>query len=104
MRFVKESRWSRVILVLICVAIATFLLTVAPRNEVFADDNELAAVYRSGSLEVNVPNEPGTAKNHTLSIEILDPNENHVARGVRAVSPSDTRARRVTLPLDKSIA
>src|SRR5947207_2823616 len=74
------------------------------RNEVFADDNELAAVFRSGSLEVNVPNEPGTANNQTLSIEILDPNEKLVARVVRSVSPSDNRALRVTVPLDKSIA
>jgi len=104
MRFVKENRWSRTALVLICIAIATFLLTVAPRNEVFADDNELAAVFRSGSLEVNVPNEPGTANNHTLSIEILDPNDKLVARVVRSVSSSDNRALRVTVPLDKSIA
>src|SRR2546422_6645770 len=104
MRFVKENRWSRSILVLICIAIATLLITIAPRNEVFADDNELAAVYRNGSLEVNVPNEPGTANNHTLSIEILDPNDKLVARVVRSVSPSDSRALRVTVPLDKSIA
>ncbi|HXI94386.1 MAG TPA: MG2 domain-containing protein, partial [Blastocatellia bacterium] len=104
MRFVEENRWSRTALVLICIAIASFLLTVAPRNEVFADDNELAAVFRSGSLEVNVPNEPGTANNHTLSIEILDPNDKLVARVVRSVSASDNRALRVTVPLDKSIA
>jgi len=90
--------------VLICIAIATLLVTIAPRNEVFADDNELAAVYRNGSLEVNVPNEPGTANNHTLSIEILDPNDKLVAKVVRSVSPSDNRALRVTVPLDKSIA
>ena len=55
MRFVKQNRWSRTALVLTCVALATFLLTIAPRDEVFADDNELAVVYRNGSLEVNVP-------------------------------------------------
>src|ERR1700675_338950 len=101
---VKENRWSRSALVVICVAIATLLVTVAPRNEVFADDNELAAVFRNGSLEVNVPNEPGTANNHTLSIEILDPNDKLVARVVRSISPSDNRALRVTVPLDKSFA
>ena len=104
MRFVKENRWSRTALVLICIAIATLLVTVAPRNEVFADDNELAAVFRSGSLEVNVPNEPGIVNNHTLSIEILDPNDKLVARVVRSISPSDNRALRVTVPLDKSFA
>jgi uncharacterized protein YfaS (alpha-2-macroglobulin family) len=90
--------------VLICVAIATLLLTVAPRNEVFADDNELAAVYRNGSLEVNVPAEPSAANNRTLSIEILDPNDKLVAKVVRFVSPSDNHALKVTVPLDKSVA
>lgn len=104
MKFLKENRWSRTALVLICIAIATLLVTVAPRNEVFADDDELAAVYRNGSLEVNVPNEPGTVNNHTLSIEILDPNDKLVAKVVRSASPSDNRALRVTVPLDKSFA
>jgi len=86
------------------VAIATLLFSLAPRNEVFADDNELAAVYRNGSLEVNVPAEPSTANSRTLSLEILDPNDKLVAKAVRFVSPSDNRAVRVTVPLDKSVA
>src|ERR1700675_1716342 len=101
---VKENRWSRSALVVICVAIATLLVTVAPRNEVFADDNELAAVYRNGSLEVNVPNEPSAANNRTLSVEVLDPNDKLVWKGVRSAPPSGNRALRVTVPLDKSVA
>ncbi len=104
MRFVKQNRWSRTALALICVAIATLLFSLAPRNEVFADDNELAAVFRNGSLEVNVPNEPSTANNRALSIEVLDPNDKLVAKVVRSASPSDNRALRVTVPLDKSVA
>ena len=103
MRFVKQNRWSRTALVLMCVAIGTLLLSISPRNEVFADDNELAAVYRNGSLEVNVPGEPTTANNRTLSIEILDPEDKLVARAVRPAS-SDNRASRVTIPLDKGVA
>ena len=104
MRFVKQNRWSRTALILLCVALATFLLTVAPRDEVFADDNELAAVYRNGSLEVNVPFDQGAAQARALSLEILDPNDKLVARVVRSLSPSDNRASKVTIALDKSLA
>jgi uncharacterized protein YfaS (alpha-2-macroglobulin family) len=102
MRFLKENKWPRTVLVLSCVAIATFLLTVAPRDEVFADDNELAAIYRNGSLEVVVPNSEGLASNHSFSLEILDPNDKLIAKAVRYAS-SD-RASRVTVPLDRSVA
>ena len=102
MRFFKQNRWPRAALVLMCVAIATLLLSFFPSNEVFADDNELAAVYRSGSLEVNVPSEPTAANNRTLSIEILDPNDKLVAKAVRFAS-QDNRASRITIPLDKSL-
>ncbi|MEK6321529.1 MAG: MG2 domain-containing protein [Acidobacteriota bacterium] len=104
MRFVKQNRWSRTALVLIFVALATVLLTVAPRDEVFADDNELAAVYRNGLLEVNVPFDQGAAQTRALNLEILDPNDKLVARVVRSLSSSDNRASRVTIPLDKSVA
>jgi uncharacterized protein YfaS (alpha-2-macroglobulin family) len=80
------------------------LLTVAPRDGVFADDNELAAVYRNGSLEVNVPFEQGAAQSRALSLEVLDPNDKLVARVVRSLSPSDNRSSKVTIALDKSLA
>ena len=104
MRFLKQNRWSRTALVLFCAALATLLLTVAPRDEVFADDNELAAVYRNGSLEVNVPFDQGAAQSRALSLEILDPNDKLVARVVRSLSPSDNRPSKVTIALDKSLA
>jgi uncharacterized protein YfaS (alpha-2-macroglobulin family) len=104
MRFLKQNKWSRTTLILTCVAIATFLLSISPRNEVFADENELAAVYRNGSLEINVPAEPTTANNSTLSLEILDPNDKLVAKALRSVSSSDKRSLKVTVPLDKSVA
>jgi uncharacterized protein YfaS (alpha-2-macroglobulin family) len=102
MRFIRENRWSRTVLVLSCLAIATLLLTVAPRNEVFADDNELAAIYRNGSLEVVVPNNDGLVSNHSFSLEIIDANDKLIAKAVRYAS-SD-RASRVTMPLDRSVA
>jgi len=104
MRFVKEYRWSRIALVLIGVASATLLLSIAPRNNVFADDGELAAVFRNGSLEVNVPAEPTATNGRTLNLEILDPNDKLVAKAARSVSPSDKRAMRVIVPLDASVA
>jgi uncharacterized protein YfaS (alpha-2-macroglobulin family) len=104
MRFAKRNGWSRSILVLICVAIAALVLTITPREQVFADSDELAAVYRNGSLEVNVPFDEGLAHNRALSLEILDANDKLVAKVVRSVSLSETRGARVTVPLDKSVA
>src|SRR4029434_5678050 len=88
MRFIKENRWYRLTLVITCVAIATFIVSFAPSTEVFADDNELAAVYRSGSLEINVPSEPTAANSRTLTIEIVDPNDKLVAKAIRQVVSS----------------
>src|SRR5262245_38660672 len=104
MRFIKESGKYRSILVISCVAIATLLVSFAPSNEVFADDNELAAIYRNGSLEVNVPSEPTAANSRTLSVEIIDPNDKLVARAIRPLSNTENRAQKVTIPLDKSLA
>jgi hypothetical protein len=87
--------------VLACLAIATLLLTVAPRDEVFADDNELAAVYRNGTLELIVPNNEGLTSNQSFSLEVIDPNDKLIAKAVRYASTD--RASRVTVPLDRSI-
>ncbi len=102
MRVFKMNGWSRTACVLIGISIVTLLLSFSPGNEVSADDSELGAVYRNGSLEVNVPNEPTTANNRVLSIEILDPQERLVAKALR--QPSDSRSTKVTIPLDKGIA
>ena len=91
-------------MVLACVGIVTFLVTFSPHNEVFADDNELAAVYRSGALELNIPLESSPVNGGAFSAEILDPNDKLVAKAVRSFSSSDKRAVRVTIPLEKSIA
>src|SRR6185369_1319120 len=102
MRFVRENRWSRISVVLTCVAIAILLTTFAPHEEVFADDNELAAVYHRGSLEVIVPHDEGTARNKVLVLELVDPNDKLVAKTVRYAS-QDNRACKVTMPLDESL-
>ena len=102
MRVFKMNGWWRTAGVLIGISIVTLLLSFSPGNEVSADDSELGAVYRNGSLEVNVPNEPTTANNRVLSIEILDPQERLVAKALR--QPSDSRSTKVTIPLDKGIA
>src|ERR1700738_3368727 len=104
MKFVKRTGWSRSILVLICVAIAAVVLTTTPREQVFADSDELAAVYRNGLLEVNVPFDEGVSHNRALSLEVIDANDKLVAQVVRSVSPSETRGARVTIPLDRSVA
>src|SRR6185369_6520933 len=104
MRFVKESKWSRTLLVLACVGIVTFLVTFSPHNEVFADDSELAAVYRNGALELNIPLESSPVNGGALSVEILDPGDKLVAKAVRSLSSSDKRSVRVSIPLEKTLA
>jgi hypothetical protein len=104
MRFIKENRWYRPILVISCVVIATLIVSFAPSTEVFADDNELAAIYRNGSLEINVPSEPTTANIRTLTIEIIDPNDKLVAKAIRPVPSSENHhAFKVAIPLDKGL-
>jgi uncharacterized protein YfaS (alpha-2-macroglobulin family) len=101
MRFVKQNGWSRIVLALICFAVATLLVTIAPNNQVSADDSELAAVYRNGSLEVNVPSDQLASRSSTLTLEVVDPNDKLVAKAVRLTSES--RSVKVTMPLDASI-
>lgn len=101
MRFAKENGWKRNSVILMLVAIATLFAAIAPQDGVFADDNELAAVYRDGSLEVVVPNNEGLASNRAFSLEIIDPNDKLIAKAVRYASSE--RASRVTLPLDRSV-
>jgi len=86
-----------------CVAIAMLLTTLAPQDGVFADSGELAAVYRNGSLEVNVPHDENVARNQVLSLEIVDPNDKLVAKAARHIS-ADNRSTIVTVPLDRSVA
>jgi hypothetical protein len=88
-------------LILLAVATATLFFTLSPRQEVFAADNELAAVYRNGQLEVNVPYEVASRHN-LLDIEILDPNDKPVAKPLSA--SRDNNSWRATIPVDKSVA
>src|ERR1041384_333417 len=77
MRFIRENGWKRNSVILMLIALATLLSAIAPQDRVFADDGELAAVYRNGSFEVVVPNNQGVTSNH---------------------------ASKVTIPLDRSVA
>ncbi len=102
MRFVKQNGWFRATLILTCIAMVMMSLAIAPRDEVFADDGELAAVFRNGSLEVNVPNDQFAARGQTLGLEILEPHDLLLAKAVRF--PSGGRSTKVAIPLDRSIA
>lgn len=105
MRFRQQNRWSRVALILVAVATATLFLTLAPRQQVLAADNELAAVYRNGQLEVNIPYDEATARNHVLNIEILDPNDKPVAKLAKTVSVTrNSGPWKAAIPLDKNLA
>ncbi|HEX8088261.1 MAG TPA: MG2 domain-containing protein, partial [Blastocatellia bacterium] len=105
MKFAKRNRWLRAALIMVAVAAATLLLTIAPKRQVFAADNELAAVYRNGQLELNVPYDEASARGHVLNLEILDPNDKPVARLTRPASASrDGGSWKATIPIDKNEA
>src|SRR5215212_9603211 len=105
MRFAHQNRWFRVALILIAITTATLCLTIAPRQQAFAADNELAAVYRNGQLELNIPYDEATARGRVLNIEILDPNDKQVARLSKAVSESrDGGSWKANIPIDRNVA
>jgi uncharacterized protein YfaS (alpha-2-macroglobulin family) len=102
MKFAKQNRLPRAALIMVAIAAATLLLTVAPRREVLAADNELAAVYRNGQLELNVPYD-AAARGHVLSLEILDPNDKPIARLTRPAPPAGGPWK-ATIQIDKNEA
>ncbi|HKP85505.1 MAG TPA: MG2 domain-containing protein, partial [Blastocatellia bacterium] len=104
MRFVQQNRWFRVALILTAVTTATLCFTIAPRQKAFAADNELAAVYRNGQLELNIPYDEAAARSHVLNIEILDPNDRQVAKLSKPISDSRGGSWKVNIPIDKNVA
>ena len=105
MSLLVHNRWLRVSLVIIGFAVATFLLTASPRRDVFAAENELAAVFRNGALEVSIPYDEAMARSRVLSFEVLDPNDKPIARLTRPVSPSaGTGSWKTAIPLDPKVA
>jgi hypothetical protein len=105
MRFGQQNRRFRVALIIVAIATSTLFMTLAPRQGVFAADNELAAVYRNGQLELNVPYDEATARNHTLNLEILDPNDKPIAKLAKPISASrDKGSWKATIPIDKNVA
>ncbi|HVG21809.1 MAG TPA: MG2 domain-containing protein [Blastocatellia bacterium] len=105
MKFARQNRWSRVALILVAVATATLFSTIAPKQQVLAADNQLAAIYRNGQLELNVPYDEATARNRVLNLEILDPNDKPVARLTRPISASrDGGPWKAAVPIDKGVA
>src|SRR5215216_2001262 len=101
MRFRQQNRWVRLSLILVAAAMAGLFLMVSPRQQALAADNQLAAVYRNGQLELNVPYEVA-ARNQDLSLEILDPQDKAVSKPLSA--SKDSRSWRVTIPVDKNVA
>src|SRR5262245_14469019 len=102
MKRANENRWFRSWLVLLCVAVATLLQTIIPQDGVFADDNELAAVFRNGSLEVNIPYDEAFPRNRSLTLEVIDPSDKPIAKAIKSAG-TDGRAVRVSLPIEKRI-
>jgi uncharacterized protein YfaS (alpha-2-macroglobulin family) len=101
----RNNQLSRAALAFFIAALAALIYTTAPRDNVFAADTELAAVYRDGALHINVPYDERIARDHTLRVEILDPTDKPVAQYAQnAARARDAASWHVTLPIDTSIA
>jgi uncharacterized protein YfaS (alpha-2-macroglobulin family) len=94
----KRVRFS---LIVVSVMVMGLFFTVSPRQQAFAADNQLAAVYRNGQLELNVPYEVA-ARNQALSLEILDPRDKTISKPLSA--SKDNRSWKVTIPVGKDVA
>ena len=102
MRSAFQNSRFRVFLVFLICSAATLLLTFAPPQDVFAADNELAAVFRNGALEVNVPFDQTAVRSGTLTLEILDANDKQIAR-VAAPGSGSSASWRASIALDKKV-
>ena len=71
MRFAIRKQRLKLIIALLGCALAMLLVTFAPDNGVFAADNELAAVYRNGVLEVNIPYDSTLARSGSVNVEVV---------------------------------
>jgi hypothetical protein len=90
----------RVGLVVATVAAAFFSYIRGPVSGVFAASGELAAVYRGGGVEVNVPYDDQIAHSGALTVEILDPEDKAIGSVHRFVSAGRaTQSWRVSVPV-----
>jgi hypothetical protein len=103
MSSLKNNRRLTTSVIFLGCAIAVLVLTFAPQRDVFAADNELAAVFRKGSLEVNIPYDESLARNGSFTLEILDPTNRQVARLARSATSRDSSSWRATLPLERNL-
>ena len=105
MRFVNKIGRLKVTLALLGSALAIFLVTFARQDAVFAADDVLSAVYRNGSLELNIPRNAAPAHNGSLIVEIVDPTDKLVAKLPRPISTSgESGPWRVVISIDRKTA
>src|SRR5262249_14191343 len=105
MRFAITKQRLKLIIALLGCALAILLVTFAPDNDVFAADNELAAVYRNGQLEVNIPYDAALARSGSVNVEIIDPNDKPVAKAPRPLTGSNQSTPwRTAIPFEKKVA
>lgn len=94
-------RRSLVAIAILAVAAATFFH--APADDVFAADDQIAALYRDGTLVVSVPEKalPDGAGG-AVSVEILDPNDKPIAARQPATRAGQNRWK-ATIPVGKDM-
>jgi hypothetical protein len=92
-------------LALLGCVLTALLLSFPPQHDVLAADNELAAIYRNGSLEVSIPYNDGLMHGGSFNVEVVDPNDSLVGKLQSPVSTSNGPGPwRVTIPLDNKVA
>ena len=103
MRFANNNR-LRVTLALLGCLLTAVLLAFPLQHDVLAADNELAAIYRNGALEISIPYNAGLVSSGSCNLEIVDPNDIVIAKLQKSVSTwKGPGALRATILLDKKV-
>ena len=96
---------ARVAVVLVMIASGVLIFIRGPISGASAASGELTAVYRDGSLEVNVPYDEKIGQAASLGVEVLDPQDRSVGAVHRTVSPIRTSGSwRVSIPIAGNVA
>ncbi|HKV42598.1 MAG TPA: MG2 domain-containing protein, partial [Blastocatellia bacterium] len=103
-RGLLRNQGLRTALILIVGAGAIFTYTRVQNTWVFASEKDLAAVYRDGVVEVNIPYDEGTARAGSLKVEILDPADKVIGSVQKSATATHARPWRVSIPIFPLVA
>ncbi|MGH9761587.1 MAG: MG2 domain-containing protein, partial [Blastocatellia bacterium] len=94
----------RIAILIIAAAAAAMVFSHQPNDRVFASSNALAAVYRNGILEINVPYDEHFAGSGKLHLEILDPDDKQLGEANKTLSTNRSVVSwRASVSLEKDV-